>query len=215
MLRGVVSKTRSVQGIVQSAIDIKKWLEEVPGVHEVRPARCTLCRAPSRRPGHTLGIHGHGLVRRDVWGPVEEGETPEFWDLLIRRYRCLTCLTIIRVGPRGILPRRRYGGGAIAAALALWAVFGQEPAVVRDTVSPWRHVAIETQTRWASLGRWAFAVGEGHLWPLRRRLPDGLPAHVLAATAVRALVARLPQSTMGPLRLAEVYGAAHGERGRV
>ncbi|MEL6186645.1 MAG: hypothetical protein AAFU79_18655, partial [Myxococcota bacterium] len=31
-----------------------------------------------------------------------------------------------RVGPSGILPHRRYGGGAILAALALWTLYGGE-----------------------------------------------------------------------------------------
>ncbi len=87
--------------------------------------------------------------------------------------------------------------------------------MVREAVSPWRHVAVETTTRWASLGRWAFAAGQGHLWPLRRRPPEGLSARVLAATVVRALVARRATSTLGPLRLAEVFAAAHAEGGCV
>jgi len=184
-------------------------------VDEVRPARCPRCGAASRRPGRPLGIHGHGLVRRDVWGPWQEGEAPRFRDVLVRRYRCLSCRTVIRVGPRGIFPRRRYGRGAIAAALALWAIFGEEPPAVREAMSPWRHVAVESEGRWASLGRWACDARAGGLWPLWRPLPDELPAPQAAATVVRALVARLPRSTLGPIRVAEVFAAAHAEGGCV
>jgi len=51
---------------------------------------------------------------------------------------------VIRVGPRGIFPRRRYGRGAIAAALALWAIFslkfrGPEMGIGSQTIVPRHH----------------------------------------------------------------------------
>ena len=157
---------QSHPGIIQTRIDIKGWLSELPSVDAVRPARCIGCGAASRCSGRELGLHGHGVVRRDFWGTLELGDTPEFHDLLIRRFRCVHCHAVLRVGPRGILPRRRYWGGAILAALALWSLLGETPEAIREAVSPWRQVSPETGRRWPSLLRWA--AGADDLWPLRR-----------------------------------------------
>ncbi|MEO1233954.1 MAG: hypothetical protein AAFZ18_34170, partial [Myxococcota bacterium] len=119
---------RSTSGIIQTSIEIKRWQRKLPSPDEVRPARCPRCGHASRCPGRGLGLHGHGVVLRDVWGPVEAGEVPRFHDVLLRRFRCVHCLTVLRVGPSGILPHRRYGGGAILAALALWTLYGEAPA---------------------------------------------------------------------------------------
>lgn len=160
---------RSRKGIVRTSIEIKRWIARLPEVDRVRPAQCPACGAPSRVPGRPLGIHGHGAVRRDLWGPFEPGETPVFHEVLIRRFRCLSCRTIIRVGPREVVHCRRYNAGAIAVALALWGLFHQAPQLVRETVSPWRHIAEETKRRWASLPRWTKAACAGHLWSQPRR----------------------------------------------
>lgn len=207
------SLARSSSGIVQTPIEIKRWLSELPSVEAVRPARCTGCGAASRCPGRGLGLHGHGVVRRDFWGPIEAGDTPEFHDLLIRRFRCVHCHVVLRVGPSGILPRRRYWGGAILGALALWALFGEVPEAVREAMSPWRHVSPEAERRWPSLLRWA--AGADELWPLRRPLPEELLLRERASTVVRSLVARLPTLTWGPIGLEQVFAAAHGAGGRV
>ena len=204
---------RSHSGIIQTRIDIKGWLSELPSVAVVRPARCIVCGAASRCPGRGLGLHGHGVVRRDFWGPLEPGDTPEFHDLLIRRFRCVHCRAVFRVGPSGILPHRRYWGGAILAALALWALFGETPEAAREAVSPWRQVSPETGPRWPSLLRWA--AGADDLWPLRRPLPEELPLRERASTVVRGLVARLPALTWGPVRIEQVFAAAHGSGGRI
>ena len=115
---------------------------------------------------------------------------------------------MIRVGPRGLFARRRYGAGAIGLALALWAVFGREPAEVRDAVSPWRKVAVETKTRWPSLLRWAIAARDQQLWPTVRPGGEHLNACDAAAGILRALVAALPDSTLGAISEAQVFAAA-------
>lgn len=210
MLRKI-ELARSETGIIQTPIEIKFWLRELPSVDAVRPPRCLGCGAASRCPGRGLGLHGHGVVLRDFWGPLEVGDAPAFHELPIRRFRCVHCHTVLRVGPRGILPRRRYWGGAILGALALWAVFGQTPAATRDSMSPWRHVSPETGGRWPSLNRWAAAADD--LWSLRRPLPAGLAPVERASAVVRSLVAQLPALTWGPLQLQQVFAAARGARG--
>ena len=153
-----ISPIRSVSGIVHASVEIKRWLAELPDVEVVRPGRCPRCHVAARRPGRALSIHGHGVVERDIWGPAELDGEPEFASLPLRRYRCLACGTVIRVGPRGLFARHRYSAAAIGVALALWAVFGREPEEARREVSPWRNVAVETKRRWPSLERWARAV---------------------------------------------------------
>ena len=185
-----ITLARSSSGIIQTSIEINRWLSELPSVDEVRPARCWGCGSASRCPGRGLGLHGHGVVHRDFWGPLKAGEAPEFHDVLIRRFRCVHCHAVLRVGPRGILPHRRYWSGAILAALALWTLYEEAPKAIRETLSPWRQVSPETGARWPSLLRWAARADD--LWPLRRPLPEALPAPEKASTVVRSLVARLP-----------------------
>lgn len=154
----VVSKERSSSGVLHAAVEINRWLQSLPDVAETRPARCPRCHVAARRPGRPLAIHGHGVVTRHLWGPPALGHAPEFGELRLRRYRCLECRAVIRVGPRGVFSRRRYSATAIG--LALWAVLGrtapegsgrrqsmasrrrrdQEPLAVADAMDPSRAV---------------------------------------------------------------------------
>lgn len=85
-------------------------------------------------------------------------------EVLIRRYLCLHCGTVVRVGPRGLAPRRRYGLGAIALALLLFALgdahltAGARQVAAREAVSPDGIVAFESELRWRSIERWSGAV---------------------------------------------------------
>lgn len=203
-----VPLTRSTSGIVQTTIEIKTWMRQLPVVDAVRPGRCPRCQMPSRRPGRPLGMHGHGVVKRDVWGPPSLGAVPKFGEVLLRRYRCLACAAVVRVGPRGLFGRYRYGAGAIGLALALWAVFDQAPETIRETVSPWRKVAVETKRRWPSLRRWTRAAREQRLWRVVRGVGEHTPDREAVGTILRALVAGLPGSTFGALQLADVFTAA-------
>ncbi len=140
---------------------------------------------------------GHGVVPRTIWGPVEAGGRPERIDVLLRRYRCLHCGTVVRVGPRGVAARRRYSLGAIALALTLFGLadadrtVGDRHARARDVVSPDRIVAYDSRSRWRSLERWTGSVREGRLFA-RALLPVGL-----APLADDALVRRLGQALVG------------------
>lgn len=60
------------------------------------------------------------------------------------------------VVPRGVAPRRHYGHGAIAMALALWAIVGQSAKAVRRQVCAWQ-VGGEYAGDWSALRRWAKA----------------------------------------------------------
>ena len=53
-------RRQSGEGIVYSAIDVKKWAEETPEVDAVRPGCCSRCGAASRPSGGPLALHGHG-----------------------------------------------------------------------------------------------------------------------------------------------------------
>ena len=182
-------------------------MKQLPKVDQVRPTRCPGCRAPSRRPGCRLELQGHGVVRRDIWGLLSLGSTPAFDELILRRYRCLRCGTVIRVGPRGLLPYRRYTGGSIAFALALWSIFGHPAGAIREQLSPWRPFAGESRDRWVSLARWAESARQGRLWRLRLRWAPQIAPRTAAAFVVRALVARQAASTLGPLQSEQIFAA--------
>jgi transposase len=178
--------------IVYAERDVKLWRAQLPTVDEVRPGRCLACEAPSRPAGGNLGLHGHGLRERDQWGPVELGDASAVVGLLARRYRCQSCGAVIVVLPRGVVRRRLYSAGAIAIALALWAVTGLAPAAVRARVSPHRIVGPTAASGWASLRRWSRAVRAERLFPVVRALPAGATLRQVAARAATTLAAFAP-----------------------
>lgn len=163
-----------------------------PTVDEARPGRCPCCGVPSRPSGGLLGLHGHGLRERHQWGPGEPGEAAELVGLLVRRYLCRSCSTVVVVGPRGILPGRLYAAGAIALALALWGCGGQPARQVRRQVSPFSIVGATAAAGWASLRRWARAVRAGRLFPAVRALPEGARLRKVATRAATTLAAYAP-----------------------
>jgi len=52
-----------------------------------------------------------------------------------RRFQCQLCDAVLVVVPRGMVPRKRYSGPAIAFALALWALARLDEPEVFDRVS--------------------------------------------------------------------------------
>ena len=163
----------------------------------MRPPSCPQCGAPSQPPGQPVGLVGHGVVPRTVWGPVEAGGAPERIDVLLRRYRCLHCGTVVRVGPRGLALRRRYSLGAIALALTLFGLadaaltVGDRHARARKAVSPDPIVAYDSELRWRSLERWTGSVREGCL------LKGALLPVGLASLTDDKLAHRLGQALVG------------------
>lgn len=143
--------------VVVSRLSVKVWLEDTPSVDRVRPAVCPRCEAPSRAPGESLGLHGHGLRSRWCLGFLQWGEPPGEYVVEVRRYLCTGCEQTCTVVPRGICPGRLYLIGTIGAALALWAL--SDPPVsaadVRRQISPFEVPTDRLPPRdWAALRRW-------------------------------------------------------------
>ena len=160
-----VKNTESVTRFVDFDVDVKFWASDPPDVSTARPARCPACHRSAERPGGRTRLHGHGLRGRQVRGPLEAGGAVVVLELSLRRYACQACGAIITVGPRGLLPRRRYSLMAIAVALWLWAVRRLTDPEVRRATCPVAETGLSRPERWTTLRRWARAVREGRLWP--------------------------------------------------
>ncbi len=195
--------TQSILLIVHSALDVKGWIAQPPSPEAARPGQCPRCGAASRPTGAGLGLHGHGLRDRAVFGPPGADADPDRAWVRCRRYRCVvgTCGAIILVVPRGVAPRRHYSLAAIAMAMTLWGILALTPARVRDRicVSP----SVAWGTEWSSLRRWAHSA---------RALVD-LPAAVFTLREVAARVAqiaigRAPPSLRTAPRLAQACAGA-------
>ena len=137
-------------------LDVKGWLASPPSVEGARPGTCLACGAASRPAGGRLGLHGHGLRERQLRGPPEASAVPVVLVIRCRRYRCVACLAVILVVPRGVAPRKHYGHAAMAMAMALWALMEQPAAAVRTRVCAWP-ISGTSATGWPVLRRWARA----------------------------------------------------------
>jgi hypothetical protein len=157
-----MKRTRSKSSVIQSAVEIKFWIDRTPTVDEVRPAACVQCEAASRPLGARLQVIGHGVRQRQVLGPLQPGQPPSAVTLLVRRFLCLVCGAVMTVLPQGVLGSRLYCVGAIVMALALWAIHSLSSAEVRARVSPWNKVADPRQ--WAMPARWVRAVRQARLF---------------------------------------------------
>lgn len=140
--------------MICAAVGIKAWIAKLPGVDEVRPAQCVGCGTASRPVGGKLGVHGHGLLERQLRGVLEVGAAPGMVVVSVRRYACLACKAVMTVVPAGMLARRLYSAPSIALALHLWLLAGLSDRVVRDQVCAWR-VRGRSGRGWAQLYRWA------------------------------------------------------------
>jgi hypothetical protein len=123
-----------------------------------------------------------------VLGPATSSAVPSTETVDVRRYRCRACKAVLVVGPRGLLPRRRYSAGAIGLALAVYAG-GATGAETRERTSPARVVGPSATERWATLTRWVDAARRGEILRVygiadlpRRRAAE----HVALALAARA-----------------------------
>lgn len=159
----------------------------MPSCEAVRPARCPCCRVESRPIGSRVVVVGHGVVERQVLGPAAARGVPMLQLLRVRRYRCRSCTAVLLVGPRGLVPGRWYGAGAIGVALTRFAL-GETHAAVRGAVSPLRWQGVAATERWVTLSRWIDAVEAGRL--LGIRVPAGLGRRGVAEHAARVLAAR-------------------------
>jgi len=157
---------RSGEGIVYSAIDVKKWAVEVPSAEQVRPSCCSRCGAASRAPGQALVVVSHGVRERQVRGPAEPDGAPQTRIVRVRRYRCLRCGGLTTVLPRGLTARRHYSASAIGLALCLHGLRGLSLGETRQRVCTWP-VGFETE-RWTTLPKWIAAIEAGRLFRVVR-----------------------------------------------
>jgi hypothetical protein len=183
---------RSEHRILQSVIDLKSWIEAVPSVDQLRPARCLCCNAPSRPVGGCLGLHGHGLRDRSLLGALTPCAEVQWFTVRVRRYRCTACQAILTVVPRGVLRRRLYCASAIGWVLARVGLDGATTAQVRAELSPSTLVGVAAVDRWITASRWIEASREGRLFSRLGRHAAGSSYRQVAERTVMQLVALAP-----------------------
>ena len=180
-----MKRRQSGEGIVYSAVDVKKWAEEVPGVEAVRPGCCSQCGAASRPLGAALVVVGHGLRTRQVRGPAAPGGAPEIRTLRVRRYRCRLCGGLTTVLPRGLTARRHYSASAIGLSLSLYGMQRLSLGETRRRVCAWRF-GFEPE-RWTTLPTWLAAIEDGRLFAQVRPWPQTFSMRERAERAAATL----------------------------
>jgi hypothetical protein len=156
--------TENPNHFVHFDLDVKFWALASVDAPTARPARCPLCEAPGPQPGGRSLLHGHGVRVRRLRGPDTAAGEPTEFEVLVRRYACQRCRAIITVGPRGLLPYKRYTAMAIGLALWLWSVWRLTDANVRRAACPIAETGVSRPERWTTLRRWARAARDGQLW---------------------------------------------------
>lgn len=159
----------------------------MPSCAAARPGRCPGCRGAGQPVGSPLAIVGHGVSRRQVCGPLTFGDGAQQTEIVLRRYRCRACSAILVVGPRGLLPRRWYGGAAIAGAVASYAAGATTPQV-RALTKPAGPTGPSSAERWITLVRWLDAAERGELFGISDL--GHRPRRVVAELVTLALAAR-------------------------
>lgn len=199
--------TEVVCRFVYFDLDVKSWAGALPGVREARPARCPCCEAPGIEPDGEVVLHGHGLRRRQGWGPPKAGAAVELGVLVQRRYRCTRCRTVIVVRPRGVLSRYRYTAAAIALALWIWSAERRPDATVRAATCPRPATGVSRPERWTTLRRWARAARDGRVWSCA----SAEATWTLRQCAERAarIVAAFADTEIVDERIRAFAGAAH------
>lgn len=179
---------RSTKGIVHCGIDVKSWLETLPTTEQARPTKCPHCERAGHPVGGLIGLVGHGTRERQLLGRIEPGGFHGLFTLEVRRYRCRWCGHTVTVVPRGLVPRRHYGGYAIACAFWHYGMQGSSLGQTRALAA----AGSSFEEGWASLRRWAAAAGRGELfrdvrpwppdWTLRQQA-ERIATTLLALTA--------------------------------
>lgn len=192
--------------MIRARVAIKSWIAQTPSVHEVRPACCAGCGAPSSPVGGPLNVHGQGLMPRQVRGVLEVDGEPGVHVLSARRYECQRCGAVMTVVPAEMLARRQYSGSSIALALHLWLAVCLPDRVVRDRLCGWR-VRGACARGWVQLYRWAQRAAR--LFALPRPVPSGGWA-ATARHVLTALSALAPLTLSTAPRAHQIFaGAAH------
>jgi hypothetical protein len=187
-------RRQSGEGIVYSAVDVKKWAEKVPGVEAVRPGCCSQCGAPSRPLGAALVLVGHGLRERQVRGPAAPGDIPEIRTIFVRRYRCCLCGGLTTVLPQGLTARRHYSASAIGLSLCLYGMQGLSLDETRARVCAWR-LGFDPE-RWTTLPTWVAAIEQGRLFVQVRPCPASFTIRERAERAAATLCSLAPDAAL-------------------
>lgn len=191
--------------MIASAIGIKAWLDQTPDVDTVRPTSCVGCGRASRPIGARIVVHGHGLVERQVRGPLGVDETSRTVVVAARKFECQACGAVMTVVPAGVVPGRHYSGSAIAFALFLWLVEGLADRVVRTRVGAWPIAERWRRRGWSQLYRWTREASRMFV------LPRPIPRDADARTSARRVVSVLGQTAAGANEAARIFaGAASG-----
>jgi hypothetical protein len=161
----VQQKPRATPRFAHFDLDVNSWQLLPPSVGAARLACCPACNAPAVVDGRII-LHGHGLRRRVLRGPLEPGGEPCEIEVFVRRYQCQRCKAVTTVGPRG-LTSRRYLTMVIVLALWLWSACDQArswlDASVRARVCPVPADAYAARPeRWTTLRRWAKVFADAH-----------------------------------------------------
>lgn len=118
--RPLTKNTETPTHFIEFDVGVKSWLADPPDVGTARPPRCAACGAPGIDVDGKVVLHGQGLRLRRLLGPLEAEASAKVHELQLRRYECQRCKAVLTVGPRGLLPRRRYSAAALGAALWQW-----------------------------------------------------------------------------------------------
>lgn len=163
----------------------------------------------SEPAGRAKVLVGHGLVSRQVRGPLEAGGASREHVLMLRRYLCRACGRTLTVGPRGLVGRRYYSGQAIALVLALVAT-GPVAAARRRVATAGRRdpTGLDRLDRWPASERWVEAARRGQLFPGLGRHDEGLDRRVVAERTALALAGRVGLSAGFDLSACAFAGAA-------
>lgn len=108
--------------------------------------------------------------------------------LRVRRYRCRHCSATVTVVPRGCVPARHYGAGAIALACVLYGMRGESLRAVRAQVSPWR----SSEPGWPVMRRWLAAIEGGAIFARVRPCPAEWTGRLRAERVAQSVLAVAP-----------------------
>ena len=186
---------------------VKSWLKELPSTDAARPPKCVSCGKAARPTGEALGLHGHGMRRRQLRGPLELDDEAAVHEVKVRRYRCTACGATMTVAPSTVLTRRLYLASAIAVAFVLAGVRRLAQRAVRAQLCPWKTWGEGSASRWDALLDWIAAVREQRLFTDVRAAPEHWTTWQVAQRAATTISARGPPG-LTPLEAAAFAGAA-------